>query len=101
MIYLCIGSNTSRYANSHTENGVTTADCWDCPGRFELVSHSRATNARLILPKHYEDGTLRPVCAGCGEEYAGTLEQAEEQGRWIQAHSAPQDWFCPRCQETP
>jgi hypothetical protein len=57
-MHQCTASNSSRYANSCTENGITTADCWDCPGRFELVEDRNPQSTRLVLPLHHEDGTI-------------------------------------------
>lgn len=53
-MYLCTGSNSTRYANR--KDGW--ADCWDCPGRFELVEDRSPASNHRVLPMHYEDGTL-------------------------------------------
>jgi hypothetical protein len=70
MTYLCTGSNTTKAANRepvpdptlpnevHLNWIYASGQCQDCLHRFDFVPDSNPRSRRLVLPYHYEDGTL-------------------------------------------
>jgi hypothetical protein len=72
MTYLCTGSNSSNKAVNRKPIPdkslprleqlnwrYETGDCMDCGHTFKFVEDPSPKSDRLVLPPHYEDGTVK------------------------------------------
>lgn len=102
-MYLCTGSNTTKAANreprpdpslSNIEqlNWVyTSGTCMNCLHPFTFVPDANPRSSRLVLPYHFEDGTLlekivkealvAPVIAEVAARHLAQIQAATREGQ--------------------